>query len=444
MGIECREYFQIIGYFAPPIICLIFIIGNCVFSFMYIKYDFENDIIISEIESNINAEIIYSFEQKDSCSKDEKILILGKWDGTVEGCLCNNTIYERKCTNKDKANNCNNIGAKAPQYYTKINSTYICIKTMVYTYSELVKNHQVVNKSIGCDSLSKNCGIIDTTGNILCVNKDKKCPVNLNDIIKNDSLAESFPIGYNMINLDEKNILINTIKISQDLPCIYPNEKNWNYYYKLEYPSKKCETKMNEEINDFRYQTILQTTKYELYKDNNITQNLPNYNEEQLKNESISLYGRAVLGFNLEKIKDYSHEDLISHQKTSNKNCFLLRIFTFIIFGLIALNILILICDGGNCLSDGPDSSTLFYISMGFTLFVIGVFIIAEFIINIIVFVNSKKIKSIIDLKGQDEFSNELIEIILEDVLRNYYFSLVLLCLFCSIFFFLICICVKR
>lgn len=404
----------------------VYLIGNLVFSFIYYKYDFENNEIISEIENNLNTELISSLELKNECLYNEKSLILGKWDGTVEGCYCDNKIYRRKCTNEEKNNGCETIKPKESINYTKIKSGYMCIQTLENKYIDFVKKNQVKNKNEICPSQYQNCGIIDTAGNILCIENGKKCPIKINNInIENDDFH---PFGYNT-NFLEDDKLLGILKLSQYIPCSYPNERNWTYYYELESTSKKCSKKVNGELNDYNYKYILNTTKYELYKDNNIIDDLPFYNEDIIKNEKVFIYGRAIMGFDKEKIKKYSHDELISYQKFSNNTNIALKVFSYIFLLEIVVFLIVLIRE---CLK--PNSDDDLYIDRALiTLLVFAFFVIiitlAEFIINIIILVYSNKIKGMIDIRGLDDFSNDLVNKIIKKVLFNFYFSLILLCI---------------
>ena len=118
-----------LSYYLLGFLSIFLIILNAIFSFIYKKYDFENNIICSEIKNELNTVLITSFIERDSCLEDEKILILGQWDGTTEGCFCDNNIYKGKCSENDIINNCEKLKAIQPINYAKINSKYICIKT---------------------------------------------------------------------------------------------------------------------------------------------------------------------------------------------------------------------------------------------------------------------------------------------------------------------------
>ena len=69
-----------------------------VFLFVYVKYNFDNNLLLSEIENNLNGKLIYSLKTKIACDADEEELVLGMWDGLKEGCFCKETIYDETIT----------------------------------------------------------------------------------------------------------------------------------------------------------------------------------------------------------------------------------------------------------------------------------------------------------------------------------------------------------
>ena len=109
-----------------------------------------------------------------------------------------------------------------------------------------------------------------------------------------------------------------------------PAEKNWTYFYPLQL-SNKCITKILDQLLDFRYEKLqnIETTKYELYKDNGISDK---YNFQNLEeDEIVALYARSYMGFKDKNIDNYSYEKLLSYQKISNICGFTLQILSYMI-----------------------------------------------------------------------------------------------------------------
>ena len=67
---------------------ILLIIPIYFYFFINPKYDFENNLVVQEIKSNLNGKLIYSLRQSITCESDEEVLILGKWDDIINGCDC--------------------------------------------------------------------------------------------------------------------------------------------------------------------------------------------------------------------------------------------------------------------------------------------------------------------------------------------------------------------
>ena len=81
---------------------------------------------------------------------------------------------------------------------------------------------------------------------------------------------------------------------------------------------KKCRTKIFGNLYDNRYEKIdeINTTKYDLYKDNFSK----DYNNvKNTMNETVYLYARNFIGFEYKSIDKYNYENIISKQKKLNK-----------------------------------------------------------------------------------------------------------------------------
>ena len=116
-----------------------------------------------------------------------KKLILGTWDGTVEGCECDGSIFKEICTDDQNDNGCVSLYSNSPINYTIFNSKYLCAKKSQLKYRDLLKTNQVISKEESCPSNYTFCGILDTLGNQLCVKNDESCPINT-ETIKNQIL----------------------------------------------------------------------------------------------------------------------------------------------------------------------------------------------------------------------------------------------------------------
>lgn len=420
------------------------LLSNIIFSFAYKKYDFDENLIVQEINDNMEGHLITSFTPTyGSCNPDEEILILGHWKGSLEGCYCNDDdIKEKKCSEDQKE--CSTIGGSKGQDYTKINSRIICVKKSKETYKELLEKGMIVSKESNCPKNYISCGTIDTSGNIYCAESDDKCPIHMSDITDNlNQFLNDYPLGYNNIKAQDDNNIISIFKLSETLPCINPEEKSWNTTYTLDIKDS-CRTKIKGKVNDDRYEkTELSTTRNVLYKENNIPMPIDEINEDIDKDKTpIYLYGRRFLGFEKEDIDHFKYDKLISYQKLPNTCNSVMRIISIIIFVCLGLPFLALfgICCGGasggnvNCDDKG---CACFLITWGVSIVVsIALGFLIDLILCLIIFARTLKIREILNFDFSDEYTNGLFEILMNEYKRNYNYSLSGLILTCLTAFF--------
>ena len=399
---------KVIKYAIVIVLVLGFLISNIVFAFKYKKYLLDNDGIFLEIKKSFEGKLIYSFELKPNCSSEEEILPLGKWDGFKEGCKCKNKIKDKACSNDDLGNNCKVIKAKKPRIYTKINSNYICVKKSNITYKDLMKSNQILPKDKECPKNYIKCGIIDTLENILCIPNNETCPIKLNDIININ----------NEINSTIDDQILSIFKLNENItPCIDPAEKTWRSYNILE-EDKKCRTKIFGKLYDDRYEKIyiINTTKKNLYIDNSI---IDFYDNRTSLEETIYLYARSFIGFKQKTIDKYynNYKNLISKQKVPNISGLVLKIFACILLAIIIYPI--------NEITEGSlEPSNLICIVVIFIIVSILSFFI-DIISCIIIYICSSDINSKLDIRDNDDYSNKLIEKLLDHYSINSIFSLI-------------------
>ena len=395
---------------------------NFYYNYIFYKYNFEKDTIINIINSNLNGKLIYSLAFRKFCKEEEEKLILGKWDGTIDGCECEGIIYKEICSETKIQSGCKNIFANEPINYTIFHSNFICVKRTKLNYRDYLNSNQVFSNKKECPDDLKSCGILDTYGRKLCVQKEEACPINTFTIEnRNSTFNESGAISNN------EGILIATFNLFQYLPCINSSEKFWNYYYYLEPENKRCKTQINGKFYDERYVKIdnYSINKFELYNDNSIIKLLTKIKEEELnkiKSEEIYLFGRNFFGFDL---NNYNYDTLISKQNLSNNCNFANLIFNFIIFGsAIATFILFFVKElGPEWLKLKVDELRNF--SWGIAVYFFFLSHIFILIINSILLNSAIKIKNILDIKT-DEIFNELLKKLIDDISINFKFSLII------------------
>ncbi len=405
------------------------ILANLAFNLIfYIEYDFENDSIINEINTNLDDKLISSLDFRNYCKDDEEKLILGKWNGTMSGCECEGVIHKEKCTKKKMQNDCKQIFANDPINYYVFNSTFICAKRTKLKYREYLKSNQVISNKKECPKNYKSCGILDTIGRKLCVQKEETCPIN-SITFKNKNL--SFNGNENISN--GEGILLTTINLFQYLPCVNFSEKFWNNYYYLEPEDERCNTEINGKLYDERYVKFDNycVNKLQLYNDNSIINKMTKIDEEvlnKMKNDEIYLFGRNFFGFDDNIIKKYNYDTLISSQNISNNWNFGNFIFNIIIFGCAILGFVLIFVSKLSikcCKMEKNEIEKLQSFLWHIALICYALSDLIILVINSVILHYAKKIKSILDIKS-DEILNELLKKLLDDISINYSFSLII------------------
>ena len=148
---------------------------------------------------------------------------------------------------------------------TTIDETLILFDTLNETYQSLLEKS--VQKGEKCPEEYKQCGLLDSLDNIMCIEEDKECPVNL--IIVNE--AKNDPIEYK----DKYNfttVKLNTFYIH------YTNEAIDNYIVTKfihrtleEFEISPFESKPNEALSDYSYKSCsireMEYSKMNLYQE---------------------------------------------------------------------------------------------------------------------------------------------------------------------------------
>lgn len=429
MGKTCNQVCVGLAIFFAVVLFIV----NVIFSFKYKNYEFENNKILSEINNSLNGKIIYSLTAKDSCDSNENQLIFGEWDGSEEGCYCSSSeIYKRECNENEIKKGCTYVRPLGSKQYNKLNSKYLCIKNSEKTYLELLKTEQIVSKNSNCPVGYKSCGTIDTLENKFCTLSNEDCPINMNKINENFNLYlqneyESYPIGYTSNN-NLENQIISIFQISEDYPCIYPGEKTWSYNYDLEPLDKTCSTPIKGRINDDRYEKMINynTTKEDLYKDNNIVNYGPPHGDIE---KIVYLYGRSFLGFEKGKMAKFSYDSIISVQNVSNNCGTVMRYLSTALLIFLSLPVIVIV--GCVCGTGGRPPScsgeefgcALMTCGIGGSITGVLAFVI-DFILCIIIFVCTIMIKTKLPSKVGDEYTNEFIQVLLDEGSKNLIFSI--------------------
>ena len=294
------EFFLFIGFL------IIFIINFLIYS-KFNNIDSQYTLILSR--NWLNSPIVdIQILSKSNCSyNNTSVAIFDNWPGTVPGCPCNGIMKIGGCTSKTS---CRSVVSNPMLPYNTWRSSQFCITRLpINSYLGLT----IAKKNDSCPLNQKNCGIIDTLGNILCMPSTSICPINDIQML---NFNEIVPPGYKSISLlsygENKTLAFGNkgpsgkiaveFKISDNIPCINPffSNKVDSYILESNYNSDKCFGSLGGTFFDKNYQFVDSTTKYNLYSDNNILSvliNLPYYPIVKLQTET-RLYYRNYIGIN--------------------------------------------------------------------------------------------------------------------------------------------------
>ena len=192
----------------------------------------------------------------------------------------------------------------------KINGNLFCFKKI--SYKELLYNGQIIKNWEDCPgNYQKNCGIIDTLEQKLCIKEDEKCPIydlgigEPKDVI-NYHYDDKANIYYNNDNYNGDKKIIGTLILNDGQPCYDVKEKLWRKFHPREATNThlNCKYKVLGKLNDDRYENKGSISYKKLYEDN-LSQNNQNMLFDKIKDETVSLYKRIFLGID-KKCDEYS------------------------------------------------------------------------------------------------------------------------------------------
>lgn len=356
-------FLNVVVYFLnfSGIICMMFVITSNFSYFTMVNQIFYNW-SLGPIEDIKIFEKIKS-EKEYMCPDNYEYLFKFQFPGTKSGCNCLNifnmtgyTEFENKllpgsCSLMLVKFGCQTVADLPSKTLHSIEDKFYCIHRKEFNY---LQNYRENIFDISCPTGRKSCGIIDSVGNLLCIELEKECAINGNE--KNiDSL--------NYININRNNFtkisysfldtpqLIQDISkkfiqfsLSQGLTCINNDEINLNQedIHELFNSRKtmKCATQLFENNLKFKYDTrykplAMLNTDSVFYKEDFIKTNLetlPKFPKSYFTSPII-ISGRNYIGWH-KKCKDFIFQFQSMHklsQKIENYSIF------YLIYSLVML-----------------------------------------------------------------------------------------------------------
>lgn len=144
------------------------------------------------------------------------------WPGTHLGCKCRldsgESIITKGYCPKDISNNCKTVNPEPSLAMTKWKQSFVCGSTIhSQSYFQLNK----ISPDKECPENYKKCGVLDTIGNILCINKNERCPINEFEIISDEN-----SMNIKADNSKTQGIIYSNFKVEEFKPCINPFESS--------------------------------------------------------------------------------------------------------------------------------------------------------------------------------------------------------------------------
>ena len=285
----------------------------------------------------------FSLSNNSQCPVNLNIFNYSKWEGTITGCLCDNQYFKRYCLINDFY--CQFIEKQNEIPIHKWKNISFCISSQnnsEFNYYNLLTNYSV-NKHNQCGNQYKQCGILDTLNNTLCLPPNIECPLNYfnKNILSNET--------YKTINISDNNYIyfanntnthhgvISQFKLGENKHCLFPDEyHSFSNPYPLDkHPYYGCEKNKDGIYFDTRYTLIDSDNKLSLYKENNIIESmikLPYYPMKYLHLNTISLFSKPFTGYDKNCLKAYniSPETVYMKSKKLIKATFYFRIIILI------------------------------------------------------------------------------------------------------------------
>lgn len=307
--------------------------------------------------------------------------------GTSSGCYCydyfnmnNYTINSNSCT--DEGNRkwpiCNDVSSLKGSSLNLWKGTRIVeFEYLNMTYKQLRLNS---DPSGYCNPDFKKCGVLDSLGNILCINKRDDCPVNKisfkdkTEIIDPSEFQVDLGGDYILTYSNSSDLqVIADLSFSEGpqkvicansqsylTPLAYSRYNLWRSP-NTEVTSCKALNGNNAIIYNHNYKLIDSIDADKLYSANKILSrlnNLPMFDLNSIMTE-INMFSRSYIGYQLDCKRDYdSFERALGESSSSNKN----TLVKLVVFGILSF-----VCSAGLFVKFKFDNRGVFIFEMVMT-----------------------------------------------------------------------------
>jgi hypothetical protein len=247
--------------------------------------------------------------------------------GFKTGCYCKpNSYYSGYCGLYQNRSGCVQFPESSPKLIVSWGGSLCTNRPKNTTYFTLNStNSYPLAAGVKCSNETKSCGVLDTLGAKLCINKEDSCPINYLKVVNENATIDNdfnttellFADGHKKFvysNLNPNGQVVNQFLISDHKPCADSAEN------KIELvPSDtpyECKRKIQGHIYDPSW-VLLDTMKIEeLVADNHLTSQLSPYPFwNSIKSRPVGLYYRSYIGLNstcLQQAIDYIYPNSIN------------------------------------------------------------------------------------------------------------------------------------
>lgn len=327
-----------------------------------------SDETFSSFVNQVNTGYIEDIIIAEQCPSGYDILLNNfQWPGTFEGCGCkkDNSTYTFYTSECEHLVNCERAEETKEVNLSKWKSSNFCVRRAKMNYKEMINTNYIIPNNQSnieqCNNdIHRVCGIIDGVGNLLCLDKQKQCPITSAIISNNITLIEEIKLNnpsstitqlgddnYSLIvshSENKNNKIYNDFNIDMSTPCLN-KEKHPNTEVIFDLMKNKfdlqCDTFTNgTPIVDSIYDSIDTYSYSDFLKDNNVydtVNSVVNKFNIDISNKSISLYAKTYPGWSFQCMK-YDPDTFNNFYKSSvvlNKLSFYTVIHAFVIICIL-------------------------------------------------------------------------------------------------------------
>ena len=296
-------------------------------------------VYINHVVNNWNQKVFEDAKVKPQKGYNRENL--DYFEGSEIGCRCLDQVkneYEYtygKCETENDT--CKTIEEISPRNLSSSTLLLLYVKRGELTYFDYLTNAKKENET--CSEGYKQCGILDTSNNKMCLLNNQTCPINFiqfffysNDFIEN-------PI-FISLNASQKEPCFHPYYSQDDNP--FPLRKDYQLH-------QNCKEIYKGKSIDTRFTLNTNMSSIEYYMDERLT---PLYEHEQLnnKNGAMSLYQIHYIGLNLscystktEEYSEFKKLNIPKILKTYARSIIIYYMLTFLFILLIIINVVYLI-----------------------------------------------------------------------------------------------------